>query len=267
VPAAEIRPVRNPTRNSLPTLGPTSCKVDKVINGKNSKAARFSHVESLSSQGEDCCLLGSAGSDAEMGVVRHNVSQYFVEPGQYTCPSNRPHGSSKTIIVNVNGGSELGVSQCASGMAISRVKLKVRRNQRPAGEPFLQGILNERQRRKQIGFWVKSADHMNLQKAKTDGREYNPNLYVPKRSDRTRQTMERRALVSIRVQILAHGVHLLAATLSFDHGHHVPTTKGAGECCLLVKHGHRSHESCGEDLEHHTSQGGFWHSQRSSRDD
>ena len=32
----------------------------------------------------------------------------------------------------------------------------------------------------------------------------------------------------------------LAATLSFDHGHQVPTIEGAGEFSLFVERGHRS---------------------------
>ena len=49
-----------------------------------------------------------------------------------------------------------------------------------------------------------------------------------------------------------------AATLQFDHGRRVSTTKGTRWCPLLVECGHRWPESCQGALEYHTSQGCFW---------
>ena len=73
--------------------------------------------------------------------------------------------------------------------------------------------------------------------------------------------------VSIRVAILPHSLHTASSPLSFDHAHRLPTAKGAREFCLFVERGHRSHESCGEDLECHASQGCLCHRQRPSHDD
>jgi len=52
--------------------------------------------------------------------------------------------------------------------------------------------------------------------------------------------------------------HSLSPTLSFDHVHRVPTTGRAGGSSHLIRHRHRSHESCEEVLVHPTSRGQFF---------
>ena len=52
---------------------------------------------------------------------------------------------------------------------------------------------------------------------------------------------------------------LPTATSNLSHGNQAPTIEGEGWRSTLIERRHRSHESCREDLEYHTSQGRLWH--------